>query len=306
MEIKNVKSIQGLSNIEHETENQEDLEQLLKDNRLIRRVGKRCCRNRRMTLGQYARDRMFGKVWRCSVCRKTERLFKGSFFEGTHLTPFSILYMAFAYVVLKLNGVDIKHILDNPPNITTVTDWLQFFRDVMSKEVQHETRNLRIGGPGKTVVIDETALSKRKYNRGRPVGRATCWVLGMYDVETKTGTMLHIQNRSAGEILPKIQQNVVAGSTIRTDELRTYHRLTAMGYTHETVNHSQMFVAPDGTHTNHIEGYFSRVKKFLRKRDIRRLDLIPSYLDEFLWRERHPDTLWEDFVRALQRQYRFL
>ena len=54
----------------------------------------------------------------------------------------------------------------------------------MSKEVIRETTR-KVGGPGKMIVIDETALAKRKYHRGRPVARETCWVLGIYDVDKK-------------------------------------------------------------------------------------------------------------------------
>ena len=35
------------------------------------------------------------------------------------------------------------------------------------------------------IVIDETALVKRKYPCGGPVARETWWVLGIYDVDKK-------------------------------------------------------------------------------------------------------------------------
>ena len=47
------------------------------------------------------------------------------------------------------------------------------------------SRNEKIGGPGKVVEIDEAKFGKRKYNRGRLIeGR---WVLG--GIERGTGRM---------------------------------------------------------------------------------------------------------------------
>ena len=135
------------------------------------------------------------------------------------------------------------------------------------------------------------------------MARETIWVLGMYDVDAKLGQLVWIENRSHQAIIPKIEQYVAVGSEILTDELRTYQCLADRGYQHRTVNHSQEFVSADGTHTNHIEGYFSRMKKFLRRRNVLSPRNIPAYMDEFMWMDRHPD-IWADFIHALQRQYR--
>ena len=56
---------------------------------------------------------------------------------------------------------------------------------------------------------------------------------------------------------------------------------------HSTVNHSIEFTTPTGVHTNHIESYWNRAKvKLKRMRGCHRSQL-PSYLDEFMWRERY-------------------
>ena len=62
--------------------------------------------------------------------------------------------------------------MDDLPAKHTIVDWMQFFRDVMSKEVIREMTR-KVGGPGK-MIVDETALAKRKYHRGRPARRAGC------------------------------------------------------------------------------------------------------------------------------------
>ena len=109
-------------------------------------------------------------------------------------------------------------------------------------------------------------------------------------------------DRSHHEIIPKVEGHVERGSDIVTDELRTYNCLAMRGYTHRTANPSRSFIAPDDTHSNHVEAYLGRVKPFLRKRNVKRLDAIPSYLDEFMWRGRNSSNVWKSFVQAVRGQ----
>lgn len=46
----------------------------------------------------------------------------------------------------------------------TVVDYKQYCRDICAEYFMH--RPIKLGGPGAIVEIDETALTKRKYNRG--------------------------------------------------------------------------------------------------------------------------------------------
>jgi len=59
----------------------------------------------------------------------------------------------------------------------------------------------------------------------------------------------------------------------------------------QTVNHSITFVDPvTGVHTQNAESYWNRVKtKFKRMKGVHEL-MLSSYLDEFMWRERHGKT----------------
>jgi hypothetical protein len=71
---------------------------------------------------------------------------------------------------------------------------------------------------------------------------------------------------------------------------------------HSTVNHSIEFTTPTGVHTNHIESYWNRAKvKLKRMRGCHRSQL-PSYLDEFMWRERYGqknDEVLENIYRDI-------
>ena len=115
----------------------------------------------------FGHDTLFGKVWRCTVCRKAESLRSGIIFGGSRINPFMILNIAYAYVGQNQNVSEIQSMVEGPPSKQTLVNWQEFFRDVMSKCVLQETTR-KLGGPGKIVVVDETALGHRKYHRGQP------------------------------------------------------------------------------------------------------------------------------------------
>ena len=78
--------------------------------------------------------------------------------------------------------------------------------------------------------------------------------------------------------------------------------------THSTVNHSIEFVNPiTRVHTQHVESYWNRVKtKFKRMRGCHLVQL-PSYLDEFMWREWYGTTAssaLEAIIEDIAAQYR--
>ena len=83
------------------------------------------------------------------------------------------------------------------------------FRDIASWKIINMPL-VQFGGPGKIVQIDESVITKRKYNRGRGVrnDRKEKWVLGIYDVETKKGVVLYVVKRDKQTLVPLIQQYV--------------------------------------------------------------------------------------------------
>ena len=123
------------------------------------------------------------------------------------------------------------------------------------------------------------------------------------------GYMEIVQRRDAATLLPIINNHVAPGTIIHSDEWSAYRRV---GYlpnvsSHSTVNHSLTFVAPvTGTHTQHIESYWNRAKvKFKRMRGCH-THQIPSYLDEFVWRERFgavSQDAWNNIHIHISQQY---
>ena len=107
------------------------------------------------------------------------------------------------------------------------------------------------------------------------------------------GVMTLVPRRDAATLLPIISQHVCPGSVVWSDEWAAYRRVQQLSQVvqHETVNHSITFVDPvTGVHTQNVESYWNRVKtKFKCMKGVHR-NMLPSYLDELMWRERHSNT----------------
>jgi transposase-like protein len=112
------------------------------------------------------------------------------------------------------------------------------------------------------------------------------WVIGM--IERGTGEMRVIvcpnNLRNAATLEPLILQNVIPGTTVITDEWPGYRNLNALGYVHQTVNHSRNFVNPaTGAHTQKIESNWRPLKQRLCRGGVKRKDL-GMHLAKYLWR----------------------
>jgi len=84
---------------------------------------------------------------------------------------------------------------------------------------------------------------------------------------------------------------VQAARSGRTSGWPTDRQLPSYGFTHQMVNHSQHFRDPaTGVCTNHVEAYWSAVKRRFRRMFVTAKTMVPSYLDEHMWRECHGCT----------------
>ena len=144
--------------------------------------------------------------------------------------------------------------------------------------------NPQLGSTGGIVQIDESLIFRRKSNRGR-IGRQQ-WVFGAYDQRQKRGFCRHVLVRDAATLLPLVQQWVVPGAEVHSDQWRAYGGLTAFGFTHRTVNHSQNFVDPvTGACTNNVEAYWGRIKKGIKRVSGSVGAMKWSHLDEAVYRD---------------------
>jgi len=142
----------------------------------------------------------------------------------------------------------------------TVADWGMFCRETMV--VFLEGSSVKIGGPNKTVEIDESKFGRRKYYRGHPAKGQ--WVFGGVERESGETFLVPVPDRTADTLMTIIRDWIEPGTTVISDSWAAYRNLGTQGYTHRTVNHSMQFVNPHtGAHTNTILGTWRSVKAFL-------------------------------------------
>ena len=117
-------------------------------------------------------------------------------------------------------------------------------------------------------------------------------MFGMVDTSQSPalGYMQIVNTQDAATLLPIINNHMVPGTIIHSDEWAAYNCIGSLPNvsSHSTVNHSVTFVDPaTGTHTQNVESYWNRCKTKLKRMKGCIEHQIPSYLDEFMCRERH-------------------
>ena len=188
-------------------------------------------------------------------------------------------------------------------------DVFNFLREVCTNKLI-AMGNIRLGGPNVIVQIDESLFNhKPKYHHGRRPHHEQ-WVYGLVDTSTRPciGYMELVGCRNAATLLPIIRDHTQPGTIVHSDQWRAYAQIqSSLNLQHSTVNHSRNFVDPSsGVHTQAIEGYWSRVKAKLKRMRGTTPEMLPGYLDEFMWRERFAcnskgelDRQWDLLVTLL-------
>ncbi len=189
-----------------------------------------------------------------------------------------------------------------------------------TKEARGDWGSNKLGGRGQVVEIDESLFrGRRKYNTGRMLrGNALPprrqnnygqvedgpWIFGLVWHRPDGKNELRLFRRDA-TLLPIIEENVAPDTVIRSDEWRAYTNIGQLGYTHETVNHSENIVDPaSGANTQRIETYWGHVKtKFLRNMRGSSRALLDSHLATYWWFNVHKDTPFADLCDAIAYHY---
>ena len=205
----------------------------------------------------------------------------GTIFHRSH-TPLQKWFYAMYLFTTTRHGVPAKE-LQRQLSVSYETAW----------RMGHEIRKFMaivdgdppIGGEGAHVEIDETMIGGKrsggKRGRGAP-GKTT--VFGMMERGGDVMTRV-VENVKRVTLEPHITENVKNGSTVSTDELKSYAKLARLGYTHGTVNHAAEQWVNGPHHTNGIEGYWSLLKRSIRGTHVHVSHRhLSKYLGEFEFR----------------------
>lgn len=220
----------------------------------------------------------FGQGFECPKCERDSRWYRikaerayscqwcghhlhptvGTPFAKTR-TPLQLWFYAIFMFTTTRNGVAAKE-LQRQLGVTYKTAWRMGHE--IRKHMADVDGNDPIGGLDKVVEIDETLIggTMKGFGGGRHLENKT-FLVGMLerggDVVTKV-----VPDCRRATLWPVIEANVVKGTNLNTDELRSYIGISLRGYRHQTVNHTAgEYVSPYGCTTNSIESFWSQLKR---------------------------------------------
>ncbi len=230
--------------------------------------------------GKHGRFTKIKKVpaYQCAWCGHHIHPMAGTIFEDSR-TPLQKWFYAMFLFSVSRNGVSARE-LQRQLSVTLKCAWR------MGHQIRQYIGEVDGNNPlGGVVEVDETMVGGKTTGgkRGRGAPNKTV-VFGMLEKggNVMTKVVPDVKRRT---LYPHIQENVVKGSTIHSDELRSYSSLPQVGYPHETVNHGYGEYVRDGVHVNGLEGFWSMFKRSVRGTHVWVSPKhMPKYLAEFEYR----------------------
>ncbi len=218
------------------------------------------------------------KAFSCQWCGDHVHPCVGTLFENTHL-PLQYWFHAIYLFTSSRHGVPAKE-LERQLGIPYKTAWR------MAREIRIHMGKVNGNDPlSGTVEIDESMVGGKRSGgkRGRGAEGKTV-VFGMLEKQGRVKTQV-VPNVKRKTLYPIIEAGIVKGSTIHSDELRSYATLAEQGYEHETVNHGRKEFVRDNVHVNSMEGFWSRLQVSIRGTHVHVSPKhLSAYADEFSYR----------------------
>ncbi|UNU44028.1 IS1595 family transposase [Sphingopyxis sp. YF1] len=142
-----------------------------------------------------------------------------------------------------------------------------------------------LGGMGETVEIDETIVGGSVSGKGNGYMGNKTVVVGMLERRGELITRV-VTSRTKFAMHNLIQQHVLPGTRISTDEMGGYKDIDRKGYSHIKVNHNRgQYATKDGAGVNAIEGFWAQLKRGINGTHIHvSRQHLPKYLGEFEFR----------------------
>lgn len=214
-------------------------------------------------------------AFQCSWCGYHIHPMVGTPFERSS-TPLQKWFYAMYLFTTSRNGVAAKE-LQRQLSVTYKTAW----------RMGHEIRKYlgKVDGDDGLsghVEIDETYIGPKEAHSGRSTKKAI--VLGMLERGGNVVTKV-VPDAKRGSLIPPIMANVAKGSTITTDQWKSYKWLTFDGYKHHTVCHGTKEYVKGIHHVNGMEGFWGLLKRSINGTYIHvSAKHLPKYLAEFEYR----------------------
>ena len=234
-------------------------------------------------------------AYSCPRCGHHIHPMVGTPFENSH-TPLQKWFYAMYLFTTTRHGVAAKE-LQRQLGVTYKTAW----------RMGHEIRKFMAKADGEwplggAVEADETYIGGRTTGgkRGRGAPNKTI-VFGMLerDGDVMANVVPNVRKKT---LQPIIEESVVAGSTVHTDELKSYGGLSKAGFEHETVNHGTGEYVDGDCHVNGIEGFWARLKLSIRGTHVHvSRKHLQKYVKEFEYRynmRARPERMFDRLLAA--------
>ena len=251
---------------------------------------KTICHHCNNELGIYYKS----KLYRCKKqgCRKSFSIFKDTVFAKQKLPINEILHILYEYLKETPRKSIYSSLVKAPK---TITRYSNLFRDIFQKQ----NKKVIFGDYSE---IDESMMSRRKYNKGR-LNNGQTWVIGITNRKlpnnkTKDYHIEIVDKRDRKTCEDFIKRNVKPGSIIYTDSFKSYHNLKNIGYEHKMVNHSKNYVDKSNAsiHTQNVENMWGLIKRKIKPQYRGKKHLI-KHFNEFKWRNKNKSKdIFEEFL----------
>ena len=113
------------------------------------------------------------------------------------------------------------------------------------------------------VELDESYFGRHRKGRSGRGAAGKVVVFGILKGNGRAYTVV-VDNAKSESLLPIIKKNIMPDSIVYTDNLSSYDKLDASGFSHYRINHSKAF-ADRQNHINGIENFWNQAKRVLRK-----------------------------------------
>jgi transposase-like protein len=211
------------------------------------------------------------RAYCCGVCGHHLHPTVGTLFEDSR-TPLQSWFIAIYLFTTSRHGVSAMELM-RQLGVTYKTAW-RMGHQIRNHMAQVDDEMPLYG----EVEIDETYVGGRTTGgkRGRGAPNKTI-VFGMLQRNGQVMTKV-VPNVAKKTLQPIIEENVLDGSTVHTDELKSYRGLKKAGYNHHTVNHGIHEYVNGETHTNNLDNFWKHLKGSIKSTHIH---VSPKHLHKY-------------------------